>query len=132
VTILTPNILDHHPFLVAFSNTKDIQWTKSHRFRYEASWTKHCDHQEVVKKVWKTKQSASDPWKVYNNLTGCRQMLKEWERNKVHPVEEQIHNKEEELRALQLQDHPNLPKLEAPITAELHDLMEQEDLKWKQ
>jgi hypothetical protein len=59
-------------------------------------------------------------------------MLKEWERNKVHPVEEQIHNKEEELRALQLQDHPNLPKLEAPITAELHDLMEQEDLKWKQ
>ncbi|XP_062151944.1 uncharacterized protein LOC133860333 [Alnus glutinosa] len=115
VTILTPNILDHHPFLVAFPNTKDIQWTKSRRFRYEASWTKHCDLQEVVKKVWKAKQSVSDPWKVYNNLTRCRRTLKQWVRKKVHPVEEQIQNKEEELLALQLQDHPDLPKLEAPI-----------------
>jgi len=133
VTVLTRYVSDHHPLLVEFSNSKDLQWTKNQRFRYEASWTKSREHREVVKKMWKAKPSVRDPWKkVFNNLTGCRRSLKQWVRKQAHPIDEQIQKKEEELRSLQLIDLPDLPTLEAPITNALQDLLEQEDLKWKQ
>jgi hypothetical protein len=117
VTVLTRYASDHHPLLVDVSNSKDIQWTKNRRFRYEASWTKSREHREVVKKMWKAKPSVRDSWKkVFNNLTGCRCSLKQWVRKQAHPIEEEIQKKEEELRSLQLADLPDLPTLEAPIT----------------
>jgi hypothetical protein len=40
VQVLPRNILDDNPLLVSFSNSMDIQWSKSRMFRYEACWAK--------------------------------------------------------------------------------------------
>jgi hypothetical protein len=48
------------------------------------------------------------------------------------PMETLIQKKELELLLLQEQDHHDLPELEAPIIAELNNLLEQEEKKWQQ
>jgi hypothetical protein len=60
--VLPRNISDHNPLLVSFSNSMDIQWTKSRMFRYEACWAKQKDPQNIIKQVWRAKQKSSSPW----------------------------------------------------------------------
>jgi len=51
VEVLARVSSDHHPLLVNFSKTQDIQWKKSYNFRYEASWAKRPDYGEIIKKA---------------------------------------------------------------------------------
>jgi hypothetical protein len=53
-------------------------------------------------------------------------------RKQVQSVEEQIQQKEQELKDVQMQDPPEMMIAEKPIRVELNALLEKEDLKWKQ
>jgi hypothetical protein len=99
VQVLPRNISDHNPLLVSFSNSMDIQWSKSRMFRYEPCWAKQKDPQNIIKQVWKVKQKSSSPWDdVQNKLLGCKQSLKKWVRKSSCPMEAQIRSKEQQLR----------------------------------
>jgi len=133
VQVLARCISDHNPLLVSFSNTRDIQWNKSRLFKYEASWSKMKDPQAVIKKVWRVKQKSNEPWRILKDkLSGCRKSLKIWVRKQVNAVKEQINQKEEELQSLQLQGNRDTSGQKDLIKEELNDLLEQEDLKWRQ
>jgi hypothetical protein len=87
VQVLPRYILDHNPLLVSFSDSMAIQWTKSLMFRYEASWDKQKDPQNIIKQVWRVKQKSSSLWdNVQNKLLGCKQSLKKWVRQNSCPV----------------------------------------------
>jgi len=133
VSVLQRGISDHHPIVVEFSNSRDICWNKSRFFKYEASWTKQKEHKEIIKKVWRVKQRDQDPWSIFHKkLSSCRSSLKQWVRKQTNPVEERIKSIEQELQHLQEQEQWELPAPEASLKDELHNLLEQEELKWKQ
>jgi hypothetical protein len=58
VSILSQCFSDHNPILVSFSHNREVRWNKSRSFHYEASWTKHPDHHDMVKEVWRVKDSS--------------------------------------------------------------------------
>ncbi|XP_062145264.1 uncharacterized protein LOC133852511 [Alnus glutinosa] len=133
VTVLPRCSSDHHPLLVDFSHTQDVKWEKSNMFKYEASWAKQMGRQEVIKKVWRVKQRNFDPWKnIQSKLVGCRRSLKQWVRKQGNPVEEQIKKLEADLNKIQGQEQLSSPGAEGPLKEELHSLLEQEKLRWKQ
>lgn len=69
---------------------------------------------------------------IQGKLNGCRRSVKQWVSKQGSRVEQHIHNKIQELHLIQMHDNPDLPDAEAPIKEELHALLEQEELKWKQ
>jgi uncharacterized protein YdcH (DUF465 family) len=58
--------------------------------------------------------------------------LKQWVRKQANTVEERIQFIEQELHQLQEQELMEFPVSEASLKDEMHTLMEQEELKWKQ
>jgi hypothetical protein len=133
VQVLAKNISDHHPLLVSFSNTRDVQWNKSRVFKYEASWSKMKEPQAVIKKVRRIKPKTNEPWTNFKGrLNGCRNSLKIWARKQAGTVEEQIKQKEQELKSIQMQENRDTSSQEDLIKEELNVLLEQKDLKWRQ
>jgi hypothetical protein len=106
VQVLARYISDHHPFLVKFSITKDVQWNKSKVFKYEASWSKMKERQAVIKKVWRAKPKTNEPWKNFKcRLSGCRNSLKIWVRKQAGTMEDHIKQKEQEFKSIQSQEN---------------------------
>jgi hypothetical protein len=131
--VLANYILDHHPLLVSFSNTREAQWNKSRVFKYEASWAKMKEPQAVIKKVWRVKPKTIEPWKNFKcKINGCRNSLKIWVRKQAGTVEDQIKQKEQELKSIQMQENRGTSSQEDFIKEELNNLLEQEDIKWRQ
>jgi hypothetical protein len=116
VSVLARVQSDHHPLLVDFSSNYDIKWSKHRNFRYEVSWTKQKDHNEIIKKEWKKKITTLSPWAtIQSKLSGCRRSLKKWVRKQVHLVEEKIQQKEHELKEVQMQASSELATQEEAI-----------------
>jgi hypothetical protein len=125
VHVLARSQSDHHPILVDFSSTQDIKWSKCIRFRYEMSWTKHRGRQKIIKKEWRKKSANMNPWtSIQSKLSRCRNSLKQWVRKQVQPVEEQIKQKEQVLKEVQMQASPKMVIVEEPIKNELNAILE--------
>jgi hypothetical protein len=79
VDVLPRYYSDHHPILVFFSRHPDTVWKKRRQFRYESSWEKQKDYGELIKQVWRVRESSEAVWvKVRNNLMGCKRVLQRW------------------------------------------------------
>jgi uncharacterized protein YdcH (DUF465 family) len=132
VEVLPRVYSDHNPLLVSFSNHRDNVWPSRRQFRYEASWEKNQEFGALVKQVWRVRK----PWEavssnVRNNLKGCQRIMQRWVRKEGGKLEDQIQAKEQELQALQLQ--PLIEEeQELQLKDDIHSLLEQEEMKWKQ
>jgi hypothetical protein len=69
---------------------------------------------------------------IQGNLKGCRKSLKKWVWRQKIPVELQIEAKTKELLSVQMSDNSDAQVEENRIKEELHIMLEQEELKWKQ
>jgi hypothetical protein len=133
VSVQSQCFLDHSPILVSFSHNREVRWNKSRSFHYEASWTKHPNHHDMVKKVWRVKDSSSNKWGVVQKkLQACQKTLQHWAQKSGNKGEAQIQEKLGELQLLQQLADPNLAEAETSIKEELNVLLEQDDLKWRQ
>lgn len=133
VSVLACSSSDHNPLQVRFSNSNDLKWSKSKIFRYEDSWAKHIEHGGMIKQVWRSKSPRANPCQtIQGNLQGCRRILKKWVRKQKNPVEQRIQTKNQELLQIQMLDDCDNGAEEKVIQEELHNLLAQEELKWKQ
>jgi ribonuclease HI len=133
VFVLPRRKSDHNPLLVAFSNSRDVKWSKCRRFRYEASWGKNRESHQLIKQVWRAIRPSINPWdNFHRKLLGCKRSLKNWVRENSDSVEDKIKRKEQELQVIQSHDNGVQMEEERQIEEELDSLLEQEDLKWQQ
>jgi hypothetical protein len=66
-----------------------------------------------------------NPWtSIQSRLSRCRNSLKQWVRKQVQPVEEQIKQKEQVLKEVQMQASPKMVIVEEPIKNELNAILE--------
>jgi hypothetical protein len=87
----------------------------------------------LIKRVWRAKKISEDPWQTFhNNLSSSRRILKQWVRKQKFSVEQVIQEKVQALNTIQMADNADLQEEEHLINEELHRLLEQEDLKWRQ
>jgi hypothetical protein len=86
-----------------------------------------------VKKVWRIKDSSIDKWAVLRRkLDSCRKDLKCWAKTYDDKKTMDIQKLEESLQEVQKEGDPGKLEVEMSLKEELDNLLEAEDLKWRQ
>ncbi|XP_031402735.1 uncharacterized protein LOC116212324 [Punica granatum] len=120
---------DHHPLLL---DTTGFRGSHQGRrpFRYMAAWHLHKDFPRFVRETW---HNVTD---LPGGLTYCREQLQIWNRNMFGS----INRRKEKLMArllgiqskLQRGTNPFLSRLKAKLSAELEEVLSQEEIMWYQ
>jgi hypothetical protein len=106
---------------------------KNKKFHFEAGWVKHKDYKKIMKKVWRIKDGSADKWAVLRRkLDGCRKDLKCWAKTNDSKSTMDIQKLEDSLQEVQKEGDPGKLEVEMALKEELDNLLEVEDLKWRQ
>jgi hypothetical protein len=123
---------DHCPIFVTLKE----DWKRRRRlcFRHEARWVQEDEYTKIIKKVWVKKPECIDPWaSIGGRLGGCKKELQKWQwRKKQDSTKEAIKKHIRELGVIQSVD--GVPDLAAikHLKQNVHQLLEQEEVRWKQ
>jgi hypothetical protein len=134
VSIVTEAVLnsDHLPILFTSGGTgRHGGWRK--QFKYEAHWAKEKGVKEVVKKVWRKKFNYEDKWQnMKEKLEVCSKGLLRWRRKNRGESKNALKEKTQQLEFLQRERaEPEMERIRG-LQKELQDLLEKEEIKWKQ
>lgn len=133
VEVLPRTSSDHHPIQVSLSNSQNKRWPKTRGFQFEAEWTKNKEHGAMIKQVWRPKKRLERPWQtIQSNLSGCRRRLKQWVRVQQDHVEHTVQEKLKDLHSIQTAVEVDTWEEEHWLNDEINNLLEKEDLKWRQ
>jgi hypothetical protein len=117
---------DHAPLCISCSSSRGGVRQKPRCFRYEAGWSKKAGPKEIIKQVWRQKESINNSWQE------SKRELLQWRRKEVQPTKENIAKKSE--LPHQLQEgvgHTRQGEIKG-LQAEISELFEQEELMWRQ
>ncbi|XP_042972916.1 uncharacterized protein LOC122304711 [Carya illinoinensis] len=93
---------DHRPILLTSYRTGFSTMVKSHRFMFEAKWTKDVEGEDVVRKEWRRVTCEQDGWgKIKEKFKACAQVLTKWNKGKKVDCAKEILEKKKGLRKLQ-------------------------------
>jgi exonuclease III len=123
---------DHAPLLLNL-NEFGHSGRSRYKFRYEAQWAKERGCKDVIKKVWREKFNYGDKWKnMKGKLDSCSRGLQNWRKKEMGVAEKELNQKTQLLESLQNTDGElNRPKI-LGLQKDLHELLESEEIKWKQ
>jgi len=133
VDVLAARCSDHAPLLISLHNTHGRHRQRRGLFRYEAWWQRQAGFQQVITQVWKPKKISCNPWEpLKENFLKSQHVCKNWQKVHADPTDHLILQKTLMLGELQEEgevsdmDHLN------SLQEEVNNLIEMEDLKWKQ
>jgi hypothetical protein len=91
------------------------------------------DFKQVVHASWMERPKRGNSWENLNGKLGkCQNSIQVWVKKKVQGNEELIRTKTHELENIQASEgRPNYNR-EKTLKEEIHNLMEQDEIKWKQ
>lgn len=102
-------------------------------FKFEASWTSDVECGDVISSAWNNGIIDVIPSEgIQMRLSACRRALLSWSGQKYGKVEDNIKRKSDQLAALQRNESPALALQIKTLQREIDELLEFEDLKWKQ
>jgi hypothetical protein len=124
--------LDHCPIFVTLK--EDWKRRRRHCFRHKARWVQEEEYTKIIKKVWVKKRVCTDPWaSIGGRLGGCKQELQKWQwRKKQDSIEEAIKKHCRELGVIQSVDGVLDLAAIKHLKQNVHQLLEQEEVRWKQ
>lgn len=130
VEVMAARSSDHRPLWVSFTSPP-IQIPRI--FRFEASWNVSEDCADVIKKAWsEVRDTGPSMQAVLQKLRQCQQDLSCWSSSKFGSFTRTLKGLTRRLRGLQDKEHPsNLEEIKL-LQQEIHQLMEMEDLRWRQ
>ncbi|KAK1584321.1 hypothetical protein Q3G72_031946 [Acer saccharum] len=121
---------DHCPILLSL-HSNHIPRSHLKPFRFEAMWLKHVNFDQTVKQFWETQ-----PVSFVDKTQGLANVLLNWNRTSFGCI---FHRKRRILARLQgiqtcLGDRfkPSLSKLEAKLQEEYNQIIDQEEIFWRQ
>jgi exonuclease III len=130
VQVMASRSSDHRPLWVSF--TSPPIWIPR-IFRFEASWNVSEDCAEVIKKAWSEVGGSGSPMQdILQKLRQCQQALSCWSCFKFGSLTRSLKGLTRRLEGLQDKENPsNLEEIKL-LQQEIHQLMEMEDIKWRQ
>jgi hypothetical protein len=133
VQVMARRSSDHHPILLNLVNNKKLAKGKKRLFRMEASWSKQAEFAEVIKNSWTARCQRGDPWiTVQEKMKRCQKTIQVWVKKVVHATEESIREKSRALEMIQTEERGQAKEEEVQLKNEIENLLEQEEVKWKQ
>jgi hypothetical protein len=102
-------------------------------FKYEVWWQAYADFPSVVRTVWRVKMPGQDTWSnVKSKLKSSQSACRQWRKTHSNPTEALILQKTSVLGVLQEEANEESMGLVKSLQVEINDLIEIEDLKWRQ
>jgi hypothetical protein len=136
VDVLAARTSDHSPVLVSFSSyprRSQSRGPTGSGFKLEASWLNDAESGEIIRSAWHSSPSLDPPSVgIQQRLAACRRALLDWGGHKFGKEEETVKEKTAQLAALQSNECPAVVTQIKALQREIDDLMEFEDMKWKQ
>jgi exonuclease III len=133
VKILATRNSDHSPIAFTFHVEGGGSRCYKKQFRYEAGWGKNERAKRVVHQIWRVKIPRKEGWHaIKQKLGNSKQGLLRWQQVNKCPTEEVIKQKTQLISSLQeVEGMPDLVNIRT-LQGEVNELMEEEDLKWRQ
>ncbi|XP_062158001.1 uncharacterized protein LOC133865598 [Alnus glutinosa] len=121
---------NHRPLWVSFTSPP-IRIPRI--FRFEASWNVSEDCAEVIKKAWSEVGGTGSPMQdILQKLRQCQQALSCWSSFEFGSFTRSLKGLTRRLEGLQDKENPsNLEEIKL-LQQEIHQLMEMEDIRWRQ
>jgi hypothetical protein len=133
VEILVCCSSDHLPLLLKLQRHIIHGKKKWRPFRYEGGWSKRGDFKKIIQEAWEVKIPTREPWVGFKRkLQKCKKVIQRWVQKSKPPTEKYIKEKTTELAKIQEEANPMKAHEEKELRQEIHNLLEQEEIKWKQ
>jgi hypothetical protein len=88
---------------------------------------------KIINEAWIERRPYMDPWKGFTgNIHKYRKALKQWVKKSKPVSERSIVEKTTTLRKIQEEANPLSAQMENQLKKDILDLLEQEELKWRQ
>ena len=138
---LFPEVQVHHLVTassdhMALSVRTSMLRTNTHKYRrpirFEEYWTKFPECAQIIEEAWHTPIEGTPMFRLSEKIKGCRKMLANWSRTMVRATPELIRDKQNHLQDLELDESNFLEEDVDQTRKELAELMEQEEIYWKQ
>lgn len=129
VTVEAALSSDHNPVCIKLLNfARGIRAKR--KFFYEAKWGLEKECKEIISHVWREKFHHGDKWQnLTKKLDTCKARLTKWNNGRKNNKEMELIQKSKLLEELQSREHVDRTQVRQ---SELHSLLEQEDLHWRQ
>jgi exonuclease III len=133
VEVVVARNSDHAPICVSCYSSRRRARNYVHHFKYEAGWSKKEGPKEIIKQAWRPKERQKNSWQeIKLNMKDSKRELLRWRRKEVQPTCENIAKKSDLLCQLQGVVGPTRRGEIRKLQAELRELLEQEDMMWRQ
>jgi hypothetical protein len=134
VHVLASRSSDHHPVLVLLNDKKEFNVKRTRPFRFEASWSVRTDFKTVVSTAWVARSNReNNRWaNIQGKMDRCKKTIQTWVRKNVQAADGLIKTKTKELEEIQEASDGYNREKEKVLKGELNELLEQEELKWRQ
>ncbi|XP_041026930.1 uncharacterized protein LOC121267125 [Juglans microcarpa x Juglans regia] len=133
VTTAAASFSDHRPLVVSIAPEGQSLVRGERPFRYEASWALKEDCHKVVEEAWKRSWMVSNKLEMATEgLNRFKESLRTWSKTSVGSTNQQLHNKIQQLSALQQADKGELKGPIQVVKKDLDQLLEEDDIHWKQ
>ncbi|KAK6163315.1 hypothetical protein DH2020_000179 [Rehmannia glutinosa] len=124
---------DHAPLLVKTEHSDRIDPKLHKKFRFEALWVKHEECEKIIRDKWIHSSGGEIRNSIHNTLNLCKTSLIQWNRACVGNITEKIKKMRDKLHAIRLHPRDDNSKLEETrLRTELEDLLDKEELLWRQ
>jgi hypothetical protein len=133
VQVLEAIASDHNPILVLFNEELVESGPSRRAFKFEAKWQLDTECHEISKAAWEREVVESNQLReVQDRLSACQKDLAQWSKEKFGRDTEILKQKRKRLLQLQGNNSPSHVEDIKQIQKEIDDLLEREDIKWKQ
>ncbi|XP_059451134.1 uncharacterized protein LOC132181929 [Corylus avellana] len=133
VEILATRSSDHAPVHVMACIQPQGLVRHSPRFFYEGGWGKQEENRKTIKKVWVAKIQAGNEWqKLKKKIEGSKREILCWRRKNKEQNENGIEQKTKQLVLFQQTEGPDKNEEIEQIQKDLHELLEAEEMGWRQ
>jgi hypothetical protein len=131
VTHLTSSRSDHCPILLNLNYDGAVRRAPSIR-RYETYWEREASLADEIHTSWTMHKKPSDLGEIANNLKGVMGSLHAWSGRTIGSVTKQIEKKRKDLERVSSRVDQNSRWQARKISAELDELLEKEEIRWRQ
>jgi hypothetical protein len=102
-------------------------------FKFEAKWQLDPECHDVIKAAWEQEGGEVDQLKdILGRLSACQKSLTHWGKRKFGKDAEILKQKSKRLLELQGNNHPNQVEAIKQIQKDINNILDREDIKWKQ
>ncbi|KAL3819736.1 hypothetical protein ACJIZ3_005641 [Penstemon smallii] len=125
---------DHSPICIVVSKNPVAPRTAvARRFKFEAMWLTSDECKQVVENSWQTEVSNGTNGRIWNKIERCTKDLKGWSISNFGEVTNRVRKLKKKIHALRSGPISKRSRcLEKDLKSELEDLLDKEDLMWRQ